>query len=742
MISSLWKRNLRDGIMPMRGASRRTVGRRTKANAPTRRSGAIAVLAAIMLSLLFTFVAFGIDSARVVAERTKMQNAVDSAALAATQEIVAQVRDSGEDAAAGQVHSISIAEGQARNIAAQVAELNGVYVDPIKDIHFGKRYWNEVAQEWRIDWGVEPFNVVKVEARRDQENTEAPDGLFPLAFGWAVGMPATELYSQATAFIEARDMVLVLDFSASMNDDSSLIATRKLGARNTEDSLDAMWNALVAQNPVWPNTVEPKFPAEGFGGVDSYEGTLLASTSTSEILRALELDQVDELGQPLHPFPQVGRDRQGHENARPNAAKSESLWRDYIEHVKRVSGTYRNRYGYRTLMDYLQEKRYSSDQAEDLWRTPHYPFHAVKEGSSLLCDFLDDLDFGDQLGLVSYGAWAEQEMFLDDGQVYIDLRDDPITDDYALIDGIQRRKQAGHYSGWTGMGDGLLKAHELFFGDLNDSSDKGHVRFGARPTIILMTDGQTNQAPSGWRLPGGFNWARWTDFDQDGRANYSTGDRNKQYAFWEATRAIENGVTIHTMSVGVGADRDLMKAIAFAGKGIWIDVPGGSTVKDMEREMLDAFSQIAAKVPPPKLIFDETILSQQRSNGTSTPIAVDPALIESIRGNNGLGNGIDPAPPGNPPENDGVGTSPGNPGNQGGPSGATGGLDEESDAQSLDDQKGNNGVGNGLDPAPPGNPPLNDGDGTSPGNPGNQGGAQKDDGATGGSEDPATDDQK
>lgn len=36
--------------------------------------------------------------------------------------------------------------------------------------------------------------------------------------------------------------------------------------------------------------------------------------------------------------------------------------------------------------------------------------------------------------------------------------------------------------------------------------------------------------------------------------------------------------------------------------------------------------------------------------------------------------------------------------------------------------KGNNGVGNGLDPQPPGNPPINDGPGTSPGNPGNKGG--------------------
>ena len=37
-----------------------------------------------------------------------------------------------------------------------------------------------------------------------------------------------------------------------------------------------------------------------------------------------------------------------------------------------------------------------------------------------------------------------------------------------------------------------------------------------------------------------------------------------------------------------------------------------------------------------------------------------------------------------------------------------------------DKEKGNNGVGNGIDPQPPGNPPVNDGPGTSPGNPGNK----------------------
>jgi hypothetical protein len=35
-----------------------------------------------------------------------------------------------------------------------------------------------------------------------------------------------------------------------------------------------------------------------------------------------------------------------------------------------------------------------------------------------------------------------------------------------------------------------------------------------------------------------------------------------------------------------------------------------------------------------------------------------------------------------------------------------------------DHLSGNNGVGNGLEPQPPGEPPINDGPGTGPGNPG------------------------
>jgi len=94
------------------------------------------------------------------------------------------------------------------------------------------------------------------------------------------------------------------------------------------------------------------------------------------------------------------------------------------------------------------------------------------------------------------------------------------------------------------------------------------------------------------------------------------------------------------------------------------------------------------------------------AGGANTPTGNVP---RRPKGNNGVGNGVDPQPPGNPKPNDLPGTSPGNPGNKQ-PNGNGGGQNP----------KGNNGVGNGVDPQPPGDPKPNDQAGTSPGNPGNK----------------------
>ena len=569
-----------------------------------QRQGVIVVLTAFLLTVLFAFVALSVDTGRVVLMETEIQNAADAASLAASQEIQAAVYAAGQGVGSATIDANSIAVAAARQMAAQVADANGAFIDPDTDVAFGKRIYNPSTGDWSVQWNGTPYNVVRVTVRRTNEDVTAPDGKFPLAFGWAIGKESVPLELSSTAFTEARDLVLVLDFSASMNDDSSLNSS--LSQSHVEDLLDGMWDSLIAAAPKWPGTSQSKFPATGFGSVNSYYGTYLSSSDTATIRSSLGLTQNNPDGSRKFPFPQAGRFSTGLPKSKPSNSTSDSLWDGYINWVKNHShSTYRKRYGYRTLMDYLQQNREDRYESEDLWRTPHYPFHAIKQGASLFLQFLDDLDFGDEIGLVGYGQWAVQEKTLNDGEVNLDITSDPITPDYATVNTIQCRHQAGEYNGWTAMGDGILKARELLVGVSSDPNDDGYSRYGARPTMIVMTDGQTNQRPSSWSLPTSFKWKDWTDYDGDGVPNYTTSDTKKQYAFWEATEAVKRGITIHTLAVGAGADRNLMKAIAFAGAGVFIDVPGGSTVEEMEEQLLAAFSQIAAKVPAAQLLYDE-----------------------------------------------------------------------------------------------------------------------------------------
>lgn len=716
------------------------------------RRGVLSVLAAVVLVGVFAFVAFAVDTGLMTLTQTEMQNGVDAAALAASQEIVGAIYDAGESGDTSTIDSNSIAVATAREVAEEVAAANGIYVDPVRDVEFGKRTYSEQSATWSIAWNVEPYNVVKVTARRDQENLDAPDGKLRLSFGWAVGQSSVSMVAAAAAFIESRDVVVVLDFSGSMNDDSEFRSIGKLDQDDIEDNMEDIYNALgppdlgcMTFEPQWLTVVGPAPTSSSqaqvsvtfkdtvasvvsskdvtkvklqftngssqtftgnYGTADDFEGTgwnsnkpiktvwvtsgaaaegetIVGAPPTSRHEPQIEVtfystsiyvesskdlsnvvleftdgthQKFDGLSSKTGTFAgtgsnsgkfitncwiKSGRNHSGEgpgygerfENPIPPDA-GESLrfddtnenvklafcldttsypyasgsWDSYINYVRgdadiRDAG-YRKKYGGMTFVNYLLESKNKNSQTADLWKTPHYPFHAVKNGVSLFLEFLSDLDFGDEVGLVTYDEASRVESFLDEGDAYVDLGNDLISSSFADIDTIQRHKQAGHYGTYTGMGYGVEEARELLIGD-PASSQPGHSRFGARHTIILMTDGQANRYPSGWSLPSNFNWSDWTDYDGDGDADFSTSSKSKQYAFWEATECIREGITIHTMSVGAGADRNLMKAIAFASRSVWIDIPGGSTIAEMESQLLTAFGQIAAHVPPPRLIYDD-----------------------------------------------------------------------------------------------------------------------------------------
>jgi Flp pilus assembly protein TadG len=610
-----------------------------------RRRGVMVLVAAVLLVAVFAFVGLSVDTGHVVYQQTSLQNAVDAAALAASQEITGAVHDAGEGHGDATIDANSIAVAAARDMASQVAALNGIYIDPVRDVQFGKRTYDEATGTWPIEWGAQPYNVVSVTAHRDNPDSAQPDARVRLHFGWALGRPTVDLQASAAAFVEARDIVLVMDYSGSMSYDSQFRSDTlsKLGQAAVESNLREIWqdlgsptygNLAFAPNYVtvskpsgtvkwtgktvqvtfgqvaanvkltFTNNATQTFSGGSVGQVVTLNGTgtnnnkqvskaqikVGTAWTTYDFYDTTTVKQALGLNSVTYPYPQ-------------------GSWNDYITYCRNVtSGTsfydsqldatgYRCKFGMMTMMDFWMKHYRQHDETTDLWKTRHYPFHAIKEGATLFCDFLSDLEFGDYLGLVTYDTTSRIETVLDEsGMPYVDINSHPITNDYASVNTIQRHKQAAHYAPTTNIGGGLDSAIAL----LNN-----HRRYGARPTILLMTDGNANVRDPNWSLPAHWNWNELTDYNGDGTADYTTTDECMLYAFGKAKEAVDQGFTIHTMSVGAEADRDMMKAIAFMGGGIWIDIPGGTTVATMEEQLLAAFRQIAANVPPAKLVYPQ-----------------------------------------------------------------------------------------------------------------------------------------
>lgn len=239
--------------------------------------------------------------------------------------------------------------------------------------------------------------------------------------------------------------------------------------------------------------------------------------------------------------------------------------------------------------------RATNFQSEDLWRTPHYPFHALKMGMDTYCNFLSDLSYGDQIGLVAYGNTAQIETGLNDDGVSetVDLGGHGLTAEYSKINTIQMHKQASHYSGNTAIGDGIAKAMELL---------NAEGRYGARKQILLMTDGLANVSPSGFSLPGSWNWDELCDYDGDGYADYKTGSISSQYALYEACQASENHIVIHTLCMGSSADVNLMKAVAHVSGGYSIVVNATASNSETETQLREAFGVLAGQLPPARAV--------------------------------------------------------------------------------------------------------------------------------------------
>jgi hypothetical protein len=635
-----------------------------------QRKGVFFVLVVICLLGTMTFVGMSVDLGIITVTKARMQSAADAAALAAAQEIVVAVRNATLNSETVSdieaVQATAVLDSGA--MAEYVASINGFYIDPQTDVTLGRRILASDGVSYTDSWGTGPFNCVKVVIRKDNCDAAAPDAKLPLIFAAVLGERDKTLTASATAFIESRDIVCALDYSASMNDDSCMSSATisRLTKPAVESNLDAIWNALVASNVRFSNdTSTPKFPAAGFGLINSAAGTYNASSTSQTVIEALGLytpannyyntwslntsgddyyattsggydyrrytqgtysgqlrrklsggstwSTVAETTAPGYfppvtesaiPFPQEGKNSStGFRLGKPSIATSKSRWLAYVDYVRTNTSLsnqgYNKKYGYRTLCVYLMESRTSNSQSEDLWRAPCYPFHGMKMGMETFCQFMNDLSYGDHIGLVDYATSARIETGLneDGADATVNLGDsDLMSMRYGDINTIQLHKQAGHYSSTTATGDGILKAIELI---------NSNGRYGAHKVILLMTDGIPNVFPSGFSLPSDWDWNSLLDYNGDGIADYTTSDTASQYALYQAKLATDEEIKIHTLCVGAGADTELLKAIAKISGGLDIVVPAGTSVTEQSLLLQEAFEVLAGQVPPPRLVVTQ-----------------------------------------------------------------------------------------------------------------------------------------
>ncbi len=630
------------------------------------RKGVFFVLAVICLMGAMTFVGMSVDLGMITVTKTRMQSAADAAALAAAQEIVVAVREASWDAGTGlNMDAVqAAAAADAREMAEYVAQINGFYIDPDDDVDLGKRILASDGVSYSESWGTGPYNMVRVNIRKDNADKTAPDAKLPLVFAPVIGTASQSITTSATAFIESRDIVCTLDFSSSMNDDSTLIAASvsRLGKAGVEANLDEIWNTLVASNVTYSNdSTRKKFPSTGYGQINSAIGTYNSSNTSSTVIQNLGIytpenryyyswsfnssgddyyfttsggfnwrrftqgtfagqlrrktttgttwTTVAETTAPGYfptvpesciPWPQEGKNTTtGMRLGRPSISTSYSLWIAYIDYVRTNSDLntqgYNKRYGYRTLVQYMLANRPSVYQSEDLWRTPHYPFHAMKMGMETFCEFMTDLSYGDNIGMVDYAVDARIETGLNEDGVptVIDLAGDELTTRYMDINTISMHKQAGHYSSNTATGAGIAKAIELI-------NEEG--RYGAQKAILLMTDGIPNVSPGGFSLPSDWDWNKLFDYDGNGVADYTTTNTAARYALYQAKLAADQDITIHTLCVGAGADTALLKAIAHVSGGYDIVVAPGTSLTALESQLREAFGVLAGQVPPARLV--------------------------------------------------------------------------------------------------------------------------------------------
>jgi Flp pilus assembly protein TadG len=572
--------------------------RNNRANEPRR--GNIIVFSAFLMVFMMFMIAMSVDVGYIYTMQAQLDRAVDAAALAGVQDLV-----NGTDAAQAKATEYlvrnpvgsSMTFVDETQIAAQTAAFQSAHSD---DFDFKSGNWDPTTRT---------FSETSVSPSSLQVTMTYPN--LPFFFGRVMGKDSFTLTSSATAMFQPRDIVVVLDFSASMNDDSEFGAIGKLPRATVESSLQNCWNdlgppsyGLLGFTPQWATAQGvPQNSGNGTPHISvEYRNTAAYVASTHSLVK-VKLTFSGGSTQTFSTFTPSGTKTGTFSGTGGNAGKrvtkvqvrswnnnnafgtdgesfdfavnstfknalglnsvaypySSGSWDGYIDYCESSSNSnadagYRYKFGGMSLVSYWFENYPSYSKIPDLWKTRHEPLYALKDSMAVFMDFISSVDTQDRVALVIYDAT--------DGNAILESN---FTEDLTSISNIVNHRQAGHYHDYTNIGAGMQKGRETLVANARPNASK---------LMVLMTDGLAN-------------WHNG-NYDLDGAADHVAS---------EAAAAVAAKFKIMTVCVGAGGDTSTMQSVADTTDGTFYHIPGGASHQTMHDQLKQAFKEIANARP-------------------------------------------------------------------------------------------------------------------------------------------------
>ena len=147
------------------------------------RRGTVVILCVAMMLITLGIAAFTVDFGVLNVTKGQIQNAADSAAHAALQELTKGLGP-GATATSQQASASAGAKAQSLVASFRSGDVASTVLSPDRDMRFGRRSWNSTTNQWVKEWGVAPYNMVEVTVRRTEEADAPLKSVFATVFGY------------------------------------------------------------------------------------------------------------------------------------------------------------------------------------------------------------------------------------------------------------------------------------------------------------------------------------------------------------------------------------------------------------------------------------------------------------------------------------------------------------------------------------------------------------------------------